>query len=117
VKAYQEHEAIAAPAHFFTPDADEIWTAGKHPRNFWRIAYHAVYYGDFYLQPTAEAFVEWEDHREGAEELDESDPAGVPVLEPYGRDQLLAYLDRVDASVDEIVDRLDLDSEDSGFLW
>src|SRR4051794_29953445 len=35
---------------------DALWTSGDYLNPFWRIAYHALYYTHFYLQPTADSF-------------------------------------------------------------
>lgn len=91
----------------------ELWVSGHHPRNYWRIAYHGVFYCDLYLQPTADAFVRWEKDQDTSAAL-WGEP---PVLEPYSQVDILDYIDRVEAEVDAAVDLLDSDSPDSGFPW
>ncbi len=92
---------------------EEVWTSGKHPRSFWRIAYHAVFFAHLYLQPNEAAFQPWEKGREDADCLWET----PPEIEPYSQADILAYIDLVSGQVDTMVDTLDLDSEDSGFPW
>jgi hypothetical protein len=92
---------------------DSIWTSGKHPRNFWRIAYHAIYYSHLYLQPDLESFVAWSKHIDDVSCLWES----PDVVEPYSKQDLLDYLDDVSAKVSDYVDALDLDSLSTGFSW
>lgn len=94
---------------------DEIWLSGAHPRSFWRIAYHVIFYTHLYLQPRLEAFQPWERHREGCTQLWED--ANPPVEAPYSKEELLAYLDSVDRNVDQDVERLDLESQDCGIPW
>ncbi|MGI8922467.1 MAG: hypothetical protein ACR2HJ_00255 [Fimbriimonadales bacterium] len=92
---------------------EAVWTSGEHPRNFWRIAFHAVFYTHLYLQPNLNAFVPWEKDREDSASLWE-DP---PVVEPYTRSEILDYIDLVTAGLDKAVDLLDLDSDETGFYW
>lgn len=91
----------------------EIWVGRNHPRNPWRIAYHAVFYADLYLRPGAEAFTPWEKHREGTKEL-----WGAPdVSEPYTQAEVIEYIDWAMARADESLAAIDFDRQDSGFDW
>lgn len=96
---------------------DDLWEAGEHPRNFWRIAYHAVFYTHLYLQVNEEAFQPWEKHRKHVPSLWEDHRGAPPVDPPYSREETLAYLDLVYEQVDEWVDLIDLDAQQSGFDW
>lgn len=92
---------------------DDVWLAGKHPRNTWRIAYHTIYFTHLYLHQDQASFVPWERHREKVPLL-----WGRPKIEePYSREETLAYLDLVAERLDEMVDRLNLDSPESGFAY
>src|SRR5580658_6594217 len=42
----------------------DVWTSGTHPRTFWRIAYHAIFYTHLYLGQNEQAFRQWEKHRD-----------------------------------------------------
>jgi hypothetical protein len=88
------------------------WLAGHHPRNFWRIAYHALFYTHLYAMPTEHDFVPWEKHREVTVLWE-----NPPVEEPYTKEELLSYLDYIDANIEAWVDNLDLESTESGFSW
>lgn len=92
---------------------DEIWVSGQHPRTYWRIAFHAIFFTHLYLQPNEEAFRRWEKHRDNTDVL----WATPDVVEPYSRADLLGYIDEVRASVAATVDALDLDSDETGFSW
>lgn len=93
--------------------APDQWISGTHPRTFWRIAYHAVFYTHLYLHQDEASFTAWEKHRPGA-----SDLWGKPELVPaYSKEETLVYLDSVIASVDTLIDRLDLDASSTGFSW
>lgn len=90
---------------------DDLWESGQHPRCFWRIAYHAVYYTDRYLQPSSRKFKPWVEHQKDIQAL-----WGDPPTEPiYTKDQVLAFLNLTDSKLDAMIDRLDLNSEGSGF--
>ena len=94
------------------PDAQ--WAAGVPPRNFWRLAYHTLFFAHLYLQVKDEEFVFWENHRDevlsdqGREKLDAT---------PYSQAELLTYWELVDAMVDPQIDKIDLNSPESGFSW
>ncbi len=92
---------------------DEIWVSGEHPRNFWRIAFHAVFFTHLYLQQNEAAFRRWDKHRDHCDVL----WAEPPDVEAYSRADILQYIDLVDESVDATVDGLDLDTQESGFDW
>lgn len=90
---------------------DDLWESGQHPRCFWRIAYHAIYYTDRYLQPSARSFKPWNEHRKDISVL-----WGNPPIEPiYTRAEVLTFLNLTDSKVDAMIDALDLNSEASGF--
>lgn len=91
----------------------DVWTAGEHPRNFWRIALHTVFYGHQYLMQTEADFEPWTKYRETSKELYDD----VPEIPAYSQAEILEYLDLIDGIVDRQVDTLDLDTEDCGFSW
>lgn len=93
---------------------DDLWTAGKYPREFWKIAYHAVFYCHLYMGQNLDAFTPWHKHREKAAELWAED---AQPIEPNTKAELLEYIDHVVAMVDSTVDGLDLDKDDCGIPW
>jgi hypothetical protein len=97
-----------------------VWFSDEHPNSFWRVAYHALFFAHFYLQPNEAAFRPWQ-HADGIF-LSEDDPpqwaAGqrrIPA--PYSKKQVLEYCDFCDHNVNDWVDALNLQSEDCGFNW
>ncbi|HET6382928.1 MAG TPA: DinB family protein [Armatimonadota bacterium] len=116
----QYHAALAMLPQAIDRSPDEIWTAGDHPRTFWRIAYHALFYTVFYLQPDVDAFRAWEKVRLGGNTLSgipwppHDEPRDSP---PYTKQEMLDYWQLCDTMIDEAVDRLDLDSPECGFPW
>lgn len=95
---------------------DDVWIGGEHPRNFWRIAYHAVFYTHLYLQQTEADFVPWSKHRPNVRILwvDEEPP---PVEEPYSKSEVIEYIGHVESNLPGWIEVLDLESHESGFSW
>lgn len=93
---------------------DELWVAGDFPREFWKIAYHTIFYGHLYMGQNEAAFKEWRKHDYKATELWAED--AIP-LEPFSKEEVLEYLDEVRATINETVESLDLDTDDPGFHW
>ena len=92
---------------------EAVWEAGPHPRNFWRIAYHAIFYADLYMQQSVELHRAWPKSDETARVLWEE----PPVIPAYSKADLLDYLDQVMQAVSPTVDGLDLEREETGFDW
>ncbi len=112
----QYHAGLAMLRACIESCPDDLWLEGKHPRNFWRIAYHAIFYTHLYLQTCEDAFVPWEKQRDTVRILwDDEEP--VPVEPQYTREEMLEYVELVDSGVDGWVDVLDLESTDPGFHW
>jgi len=118
----QYHAGLTMLAECVEKCPEEMWTAGTHPRTFWRIAFHAAFFTQLYLGPDENMFERWPGCHETDEPLfaepPELDPYGLPEgAEPYGRDEILVYIGFVDARIDALVDALDLDREDPGISW
>jgi hypothetical protein len=101
---------------------DELWTDPAPTNAFWQVAYHTLYFTHLYLQPDEASFRPWSGHPGDVQHEDgiagPADPAStLPLVpRPYGRADVLAYADHVDACVDG-VDALDLGAATSGFWW
>ena len=97
-----------------------LWTEGSRPSPYWRVAYHALFYCHFYLQPTMADFRGWAKHRKDHQLLGDRLPfpphTPIPPGEPYTPTELLEYLEACRAEVDRLVPTLDLDAP-SGFEW
>jgi hypothetical protein len=91
----------------------EAWLGGEHPRNPWRIAYHAVFYTHLYLQPSSDDFQPWAGHRDTIAELWRM----PPMVTAYSQAQVIEYIDLVAGKIDALIDRLDLESSATGFSW
>ena len=101
---------------------DDLWTSGKHPRPFWRIAFHAAYYTHLYLGQNEAAYEPWPDRADGCPELWQSprdvEPYELPEdFAPYTKTQVLNYLAFVDGLIDPTVSSLDLAAQETGISW
>lgn len=92
----------------------EVWTSGKPPRSFWRLAYHALFYTQCYLEQRMEDFVRWEYHRDEVESDQEHERDDAV---PYTKEEILAYWQVVDDGIDAQIDKLDLTAREPGFYW
>lgn len=87
---------------------------------FWRVAYHTLFYADFYLQDHHESFTPWALHQDEAEATGPIQREGGRPPKPcraYTRDELLEYCRLCDAKVDERLDAMDLGAPECGFPW
>lgn len=91
-----------------------VWLDGEFPRSYWRIAYHAVFYAHLYMGQSEADFKPWHKHKYEATELWAED---ATEMQPFSKAEVLEYLDYVRELINETVDGLDLDTNDSGFHW
>ena len=69
---------------------EQIWTKGLGGAAFWHLAYHTIFFLDFYLHKREADFTPAPFHRENSSYL-----ATVPSGEPYSKTTLLEYLQQV----------------------
>ncbi len=116
----QYHAGLAMLADCIERCPDDVWTAGTHPRTFWRIAYHAAFFTHLYLGQDEAAFRPWPHHRADCDCLwgSDTEPYELPEeIPPYERKEMLEYVAFVDALINPTVDSLDLDATETGFSW
>lgn len=116
----QYHAALSMMEQTVRLCPEPLWYAPGRANPFWRIAYHALYVANHYLQPTEHEPVRWERAREGYQFLAPSpSPPYTPQPQadhPYRRNEMLDLIDFSRAEVDRIVPNIDL-SAPSGFHW
>jgi hypothetical protein len=98
---------------------EPLWLSEDHKNRFWHIAYHALFYTHFYLQPTAGDFHAWEKHRPDYQYLGSRPWAAEEAAradQPYTKAELLDYYRLCRAEVDTRVPAIDLTAP-SGFDW
>ena len=90
---------------------DQLWNEGMGPRKNWKIAGHALFYTHLYAMQREEDFKPW---REGEFHDLWEDKPDSPDL---SKEEILEYCDFIDANIGDWIDRLDLESPESGFSW
>jgi len=102
---------------------DQLWDDRTDGSPFWHLAYHALFYADFYLSDREKAFKPTDFHKNNLQLLpgDYRKYAGI-VKTPkkaLGRDQLLAYADHCVQKCDETFGKLTDERalERCGFWW
>ncbi|MBL8047555.1 MAG: hypothetical protein JNJ45_02630 [Chthonomonas sp.] len=110
----QHHAALAMMRQAIEAAPEHVWLGGEHPRNYWRIAFHALAYAHLYLFPNLAEWEKWEHHRQDCTYLEGDD---VPVAEPYTRAQMLEFCEVTDQMVDAKIDVMDLDEPTCGYTW
>ena len=103
---------------------DDLWDDRKDGSPFWHLAYHALFYTDFYLSENDKMFKPMEFHRDNANFLpgDYKEFGGGIVTTPekaYTKDQLLDYIDhclrKCQETFEKLTDKRVL--ERCGFWW
>lgn len=95
------------------------WDDPAHKNRCWRIAYHALFYTDFYLSESEGRFTPWERAQPEANFLGplpwppHRDPKPV---KPYAPDDLQSYAEKIRGSLSDRIRSLPLDGP-SGFPW
>jgi len=118
----QYHATLAMLRQAIEACPDEMWLSKEHPNSFWQIAYHTLFYAHFYIQPNETAFSPWE-HQSEAQHPDAiggpPDPhSNLPLIPaPYSKAEVLDYWSICERMVDNAIDVLDLESQQSGFPW
>ncbi len=113
----QYHASLTMLKECIEKCPDELWTERDHPRAFWRIVFHTLFYTHLYLQIDEASFSRWEKHRDDNANLWQEpwEPGTGP--KPYLKQEILEYWSICNGMVDSCVDRINLDSPDSGFDW
>ena len=124
----QLHGGLAMLRQCIERCPDALWVSGTHPRPYWRIAWHTLYFTHNHLAQSEEAFnssvPEWpaivkerlwlRDDQKAVEVEPYELPEGVP---PLSRSEMVVYLEYVEGLVDSAVDGLDHESDSTGFSW
>ena len=119
----QYHAGLAMLGQCVDQCPDDMWTLGEHPRTFYRIVFHCAFFTHLYMGQDLASFKPWPGRRPEWHPGLWEDPAYVEPYElpegaeVYSPGEMRAYINYVDGLVDEVVDGLDLDTDDSGFSW
>ncbi|MCB0633561.1 MAG: DinB family protein [Saprospiraceae bacterium] len=113
----QYYAALTTLQQIVNDCPDTLWTDTSYASPFWRIAYHALFYTDFYLEKHADDLQENKFHRKDYEQLAqvltnlEGDAAGC------SKSETLEYIRYCQEKADRVLETMDLDQPDSGFYW
>jgi hypothetical protein len=91
------------------------WDDPQGRKQFWLVAYHAIFYTHLYLSDNLGTFKPWEKYRQGIHRLGPA-PERAEVGEPFSPEEMLEFLELCRKTVTERVPSFDLDAE-SGFDW
>ncbi|MGH7177765.1 MAG: DinB family protein [Tepidisphaeraceae bacterium] len=126
----QYHAALAMFRDAIERCPDDLWVA-RPPRGnqFWRIAYHTLYFTHLYMVPKSSDFRAWEHHQTGVHDMDDDPSPTEPGVElelphrppqtgmPYTKAEILEYWRLCDQMVEGNVNALDLLDPSAGFSW
>ena len=115
----QFHAALSMMEQTVSLCPDELWNVPGQSNPFWRVAYHALFYVDLYMQPSEDEMTLWENARDGYQFLGPTPwpPHEQPQADqPYSREEILAYIGYLRSFVAGAVPKIDL-SASSGFHW
>ena len=115
----QFHAALSMMEQTVSLCPDALWNVQAQDNPFWRVAYHALFYVDLYLQPSEDEMTLWENARDGYQFLGPTPwpPHEQPQADqPYSREEILAYISYLRSFVAGAVPKIDL-SAPSGFHW
>ena len=124
----QYHAGLAMLDECVEKCPEDTWLVGDHPRAYWRIACHAIYFTHNYLVQNEQDFngsvANWppavrtvlgvSDTRKAIDVEPYELPEGVAPLTQHEVRDYIAY---VRGLIDSTVDTLDLDSQATGFSW
>ena len=116
----QYHAALQMLRVAITECPDSLWTDASYPNQFWHIAYHALFFTNFYLQPSESDFALWPKHRPDYQYLGATlpwrpnDPPKIGA--PYSKQEVLECHEFCVREVDAKLPSLDLNLP-SGFHW
>jgi hypothetical protein len=119
----QYHASLTMLGEAIQRCPDKVWSGTDQTNAFWQIAYHALFFTHLYLQPDEAAFCPWEHHQGSVQHPDgiagPPDPnSSLPLIpKPYAKAEVLEYWTFCDQMIDDAVDKLDLESSQSGFWW
>lgn len=124
----QYHAELAMLAECVEKCPEDMWVEGEHPRTFWRIACHALYFTHNYVVQNEETFnssvADWPLFvRTVLGVSDTQKPIDVEPYElpegvtPLTQREVRDYIAYVRGLIDATVDSLDLECQETGFSW
>lgn len=110
---------LAMLKNSITQCSDELWSDDSYSNRFGNVAYHVLFFVDFYSSQSEATFKPWHKQLQGAHELGEitwNEALKDANKHLYSKEEMLEYIDYILTHLDQRVDELDLNGE-SGFEW
>jgi hypothetical protein len=98
---------------------NETWLDKNYKNAFWHVAYHALFYTDFYLSEDEKKYTRWTKHRPDYHYLGAlpGTPDKKPdIEEPYSQKDILEYISYILNTLKEKIEKTNLEIP-SGFYW
>lgn len=117
----QFHAALEMLKQCILECPSSMWDDPVDKNRFWHLAYHALFYTHLYLHPSGQDYQAWEKHRENYNVMGARLPwpphDPVRIDEVYTKDELLEFWQVCINTVIEMIPRVDLSANTSGFDW
>lgn len=119
----QYHAVLAMLIDAIEKFPEEHWLAKEQTNAAWQIAYHTLYFAEYYSQPSWENWTPWLTHgietqnNDGIPGPPDPDSAMPLMPEPFSKALVHAYAMYCDESIDAAIDAMDLTNPESGFYW
>lgn len=102
---------------------EEHWLMKDHTNAAWQIAYHTLFFTEYYSRPDWRGFIPWLTH--GIETQNNDGIPGPPdpnsdlplIPEPFSKAEVLAYARYCDGMIESTLNAMDVLNEESGFYW
>ncbi len=115
----QYQAALSGLAAAIRSCPQDLWTDPRAKFPFWHVAYHVLFFTHLYAAVDERSFQPWSKHRKDYQFQESTPwpPHTLPQpLSPYGREELLAYAQEVQAGLLASVDAVEWGAP-SGFFW
>jgi hypothetical protein len=101
----------------------ERWISDGHTNAPWQIAYHTLYFAEYYTRPTWENYAPWLNQGREVQVPDSipgpPDPnSSLPLIpDPFTQVECLSYVDHLLEQLPSVIDEMDITNSSSGFWY
>ena len=101
----------------------ELWLSDGHTNAPWQIAYHTLFFAEYYTRPRWEDYSPWLHHG-----VEVQVPDGIPgppdpdsslplIPDPFTQEQCLSYVDHLLEQLPRVIEEMDITNNSSGFWY
>jgi hypothetical protein len=119
----QHRAAIAMLRDAVEKYPDAQWLDNGQTNAPWQIAYHTLFFAEYYTRLTWEDYTPWLNHG-----VETQVPDGIPgppdpnsdlplIPDPFSREQIIQYANNCMENMERWINAMDLTSTESGFYW